>query len=41
MKHLMDEGDRDRTFSNCGRYALGVAAPNVAGREDSRQTRLE
>ena len=37
----MDEGDRDRSFAHRRRHALDIAAPDVADREHSGQTRFE
>ena len=41
MKHLMNEGDRDRSLADGGRDALDVAAAHVADRKDARTTRFE
>src|SRR5437867_1110742 len=40
-QHLMDEGNRDRALAHCRRDACGIAAPDVADREHSGQTRFE
>ena len=37
----MDEGDRDRTLAHRRRHTFDIAAPDVADREHSRQTRFE
>jgi hypothetical protein len=41
VEHLMDKGDRDRTLADGGRQALDIAAPDVADREHTGQTRFE
>src|SRR4051794_29249699 len=40
-KHLMNKGDGDRAFSDCGRDALDVAAAHVSDGEDAGTARLE
>jgi hypothetical protein len=40
-KHLMDERDRNRSFTNRGCDALHVASSNVANREDPGAVRFE
>ena len=37
----MDKGDRDRAFAHCRRNTFDIAAPDVADREHSGQTRFE
>jgi hypothetical protein len=41
MKHLMNEGDGNRSFADGGRHALDVAAARVADREDAGTTRFQ
>jgi hypothetical protein len=40
-EHPVEELDRDRPLSDCGRHALDGAVSNVAGREEPRHARLE
>jgi hypothetical protein len=41
MKHLMNKGDGNRSFTDGGRHALDVAAAHVADREDSETIRFQ
>jgi hypothetical protein len=41
VKHLMDEGDGDRSLADGGCHALDMATPDIADREHSGETRFE
>ena len=41
VEHLMYKGNRDRALADGRRHALDIAAPDIADREHTGQTRFE